>query len=93
MEPTTKTPSLERNKLQARRLTAMQELLACLNTTKSKTPRWREEVKKQTRNTPENLVRDTDLGNAKEKETLNNLMESRGNRFKQIIVANPAAQS
>ena len=68
----------------------MQELLACLNTVKSKTPRWTEEIKKQTRNTIEKLVRDTDLGNAKEKETLNNRVESRGYRLKQITVAKKA---
>ena len=55
MEPTTKTPSLERIKLRARRITAMQELLACLNTTKSKTSRWREEVK----NKPGTLLRNS----------------------------------
>ena len=69
MEPETKIPSLERIKRQARRITAMQELPACLANNKVKTPRWREEIRKQTKNTIEKLVRDIDLGNAKEKET------------------------
>ena len=61
------TPKLRALKLQARRITAMQELLACLSKKKVKTPRWREEIRKQTRNTIEKLVRDTDLSNAREK--------------------------
>ena len=67
MEPKTKNNNLERIKLQARRITSMQEPLACTNTTKIKTPRWRAEIIKQTKNTIEKLVKDTDLGNFKEK--------------------------
>ena len=47
-------------------------------------------IKKQTKNTIEKLVRDTDLGNAKEKETLEKMVEARGNRNKQIVIARKA---
>ena len=58
--------------------------------TKKKTPRWREEIRRQTKNTIEKFVRDTGLSNAKEKETLEKLNETRGNRNKQIIIAKKA---
>ena len=79
MEPTTKTPSLEKLKLQVRRITAMQELQACLDNKKEKAPRLRDEIRRQTKNTIEKFVRDSEIGNAKEKQTLEKLNENRGN--------------
>ena len=85
MEPKTKSPHLERMKMQARRITAMQELQACMANKKDKTPRWRGERRKQTKNTIEKFIRDTGIGNAK--ETLDELRESRGNRNMQRVIA------